>query len=242
MGASSVNAATAVASLKSDSPSTSVFRRGSDAAQRSIQWPAALDSAFAPPEIAEIGAQLVISAPEQQLTWTFPIRGIAEAPPSDRVLEFECQARTGTVERLSLVLPGMPALAQAETFTHELVLPEDAKLRDLVEKSVSIAPITTTIRDNASPVEFDVRFEPMRPFTAAVQFIVNKASGGRWRYEMKLIASEAEPDDTIVIEAMLNHTSSVSFELTNQFPTYAPFQVRAVLCWLCVGSAPACSC
>ena len=40
--------------------------------------------------------------------------------------------------------------------------------------------------------------------------------GGRWRHGLVLESTEPEVDDVIVIEALLNSTSSVSFKLTNQ--------------------------
>ena len=41
---------------------------------------------------------------------------------------------------------------------------------------------------------------------------------------MQLEATEPEVDDVIVIESNINRTSSVSFKLTNQFNSYAPFE------------------
>lgn len=46
----------------------------------------------------------------------------------------------------------------------------------------------------------------------------------RWRFDIRIKASDPEPDDIITVEAAINRTASVSFELTNQFPTYAPYR------------------
>jgi hypothetical protein len=67
--------------------------------------------------------------------------------------------------------------------------------------------------------------EPLKPFEASIQFIINKSTGGRWRYLMRVNATEPDPDDTIDIEATLHRTSNVSFSMTNQFPMFSPFKV-----------------
>jgi len=103
-------------------------------------------------------------------------------------------------------------------------VPEEYKL--LVARSLVIEPVKTTISSAAEPLEFEITFEPLRPFSCNCQFIVNKASGGRWRFDLSLSATEPEPDDVITIEALLHHTSSVAFNLTNQFQTYAPFKAN----------------
>ncbi len=74
-------------------------------------------------------------------------------------------------------------------------------------------------RDGTSPlmfVSFVLDFLPLKPFKANCELIVNKASGGRWRHAIVLESLEPEVDDVIVIESLLNNTSSVSFKLTNQ--------------------------
>ena len=72
-------------------------------------------------------------------------------------------------------------------------------------------------------VSYIVEFLPLKPFKAPCELIVSKASGGRWRHAVMLESTEPEVDDIIVIEALLNSTSSVSFKLTNQYAAYAPF-------------------
>ena len=65
-------------------------------------------------------------------------------------------------------------------------------------------------------VSFVVDFLPLKAFKAPCELVVSKGSGGRWRHGLVLESTEPEVDDVIVIEALLNSTSSVSFKLTNQ--------------------------
>lgn len=73
-------------------------------------------------------------------------------------------------------------------------------------------------------MQFDLRFEPLRPFKTTVEFIIYKSSGGRWKFNMVFEALEPEVDDTILIQSPLQKTSSVSFRLSNHLKAMAEFQ------------------
>jgi hypothetical protein len=49
------------------------------------------------------------------------------------------------------------------------------------------------------PLVFDLRFEPLRPFKTNAEFIIYKASGGRWKFNVVFEALDPEIDDTILI-------------------------------------------
>ena len=54
-------------------------------------------------------------------------------------------------------------------------------------------------------------------FSHAVQLVVSAASGGVWRFPIRLVATEPEVDDTICIEAVgLKKDSVVGFRLNSQ--------------------------
>ena len=54
-------------------------------------------------------------------------------------------------------------------------------------------------------------------FSYNVELFVQSALGGQWRFPLQFIATEAAPDDTIVVEtAGLNKESSVGFRLFSQ--------------------------
>lgn len=69
--------------------------------------------------------------------------------------------------------------------------------------------------------------EPLKPFRAIVEVVVKrKTGGGRWRYEVKVEATEAPPDDSISLRAAVGGVSSAVFRLCNRYLGYAPFQVQ----------------
>jgi len=164
---------------------------------------------------------------DQTLEWVVPIRGIAEAPPFERAFNFSCQSRKHLEEVLSVDLRGLADIPAGgvEEFTHELVVPEEQS-RAFVDRSFFVKPRVNSLSDNSISLEFDILFEPLRPFSTMVELVVNKKSGGRWRFEIQLEATEPQVDDVIKIEASLNRTASVSFKIHNQFDTVAPFKAE----------------
>ena len=179
---------------------------------------------FAPREIKDQRTTIIVhagsgenSGGQDNMTWTFPVHGIAEAPPSNKVFSFECRSRERLEDVIEISLQGLPdALQKPEVFSHELIIPEESKA--LVERAFRVtASGDSTLTDPGQPLRYDAVFEPLRPFSAHFELVVNKQSGGRWRFDVQLDATEPDVDDEITIEAMLNRTSSVSFKLTNQF-------------------------
>lgn len=108
-----------------------------------------------------------------------------------------------------------------ETFSYALNIPPDYER--LVERSLQILPITSKLTTAAQPLEYKAKFDPLKPFSCMVEFLVKKASGGVWRFQLSIEATEPDIDDSIVIESSLHQTSSVSFKLCNQFREPANF-------------------
>lgn len=151
--------------------------------------PAQVPFSFAPTSITEWRATLVVSCAERGIAWSYPVRGIAESVPSDKPLIVRCQARGSYRERISLVLPGLPsALAPDDAFVHSLSF-ASPEVAALAMRTLSITPLNPrgALATATSPLEFDVTFEPLRPFSAVAEFIVTKASGGRWRCARAMI-------------------------------------------------------
>lgn len=70
-----------------------------------------------------------------------------------------------------------------------------------------------------------VSLEPLKPFRAIVEVIVKrKTGGGRWRYEVRVEATDAPPDDNISLRAPVGGHFSAVFRLCNRYLGYAPFQ------------------
>lgn len=78
---------------------------------------------FSPLEIAEARATLTVHCGPRDLTWTYNIRGIAEAPLSEEVIDISCKARSSKTVPLSFVLPNLRLSGVPdEHFTHELIV------------------------------------------------------------------------------------------------------------------------
>lgn len=83
------------------------------------------------------------------------------------------------------------------------------------------------------PLNFTMRFEPLKPFKAQAELVIYKSSGGRWKFNAVFEATEPQVDDIININSPLQKTSSVSFKLTNHIKQHSPFQA-----FFAEGSAP----
>merc|ERR1719421_1879049 len=68
-----------------------------------------------------------------------------------------------------------------------------------------------------------VRFSPLRPLVCLCNLVISKASSGRWRFDVKLEATEPEVDDVIQIQSPLNKPASVAFRLCNHSSAYSEF-------------------
>jgi hypothetical protein len=189
------------------------------------------------------------SAVPVPLVWVYPIRGVAEAPAVVHAFELNIQAKTTVRRTIDVVLGGLVQLCKdpdEELFTYELVLlPSAGSTRGspkkrtggssssssannkLLEQSFTVAPLRTSISDCAQPLQFQLTFEPLKPFTAVAELIVQRATangGGLWRFGIDLTATEPEPDDSFQLQAAVGSYSSVALRLCNRWLSYAPFE------------------
>ena len=100
--------------------------------------------------------------------------------------------------------------------------------RPFIERSLTVVPLamgprSACTKSNSVMVRYRFVFEPTRPFTSPLEFVVNKLSGGRFRYEVFVESTEPEVDDVITISSELGRSSSVSFKLANAFPHESKF-------------------
>lgn len=180
--------------------------------------------AYQPNSMLEHRGFLVVSITED-LTWKYPLRGITEKPSAHVDFVFKTKCRSSLEKSIEVFLTDLQYLAEEENFSHEIHVP-NIELQALVDKSFQIEPIRNIINDPSEPLEYSVRFEPLRPYKTTVELLVYKSTGGRWKYNILLDAQEPEEDDTIIIESQMNKTASVAFKLTNQFKAFAEFDAK----------------
>jgi hypothetical protein len=67
---------------------------------------------------------LKVTCPARDLMWVYNVRGVAECPLSDEVIEISCKARTSKTLPISFVLPNLRLQPDSkdEHFTHELIV------------------------------------------------------------------------------------------------------------------------
>ncbi|KAE9083214.1 hypothetical protein PF010_g21298 [Phytophthora fragariae] len=188
---------------------------------------------FLPRAVSETRAQLVVHGGDDyaELEWTYPLRGVAEAPIHPRVLAvLACQARDAVEKRVECELLAAPEdmVPSDETFSVEWEI-DAGRFGPMatpaaIERALTVTPlpVASSSRSTAS-LPYSIRFEPLRPYRGSVALLVKKNSGGLWRFDVVLDAGDPPVDDVLTIESSLNQTSSVSFQLRNQFRQPAAF-------------------
>lgn len=147
--------------------------------------------------MTESKATIVVSM-SKTLVWKYPLRGIAESASSTIDYYFRTKARKPYEERLKIFLPGFQFVEHGDTFHHEINVINDQH-KALVSRSVFIDQRTQYVSNQDEPIEFDLRFEPLRPFKTQCEIVIYKSSGGRWKFNVIFEAQEPEMDDIIVI-------------------------------------------
>jgi len=184
---------------------------------------------FCPPSMTRHSAELIVSVAKPNLTWTYQIQGVAEAPADSTVHTFTVQAREVLETYHSLNLIGLdtsPADQDSDTLSCQLeVQPQhQALVSKCFDISLGTDPNATSSRTDKAQVSLKVNFAPLRPFVAMCKLVITRSSGGRWRFDLKLEATEPEVDDTISIQSPLNKPASVAFRLSNHTSVYSEFQ------------------
>jgi len=186
---------------------------------------------FCPPTMTQHSAELAVSVVKPNLTWSYQIQGVAEAPADSTLHTFTVQAREllETYYMLNLIgLDTSPGDRHGDLLSCQLEVPP--QYQALVSKCFSISLESRPDSEQQKPstsktpqVSVKVRFSPLRPFVAMCNLVITRASGGRWRYDLKLEATEPEVDDTISIQSPLNKPASVAFRLSNHTSVYSEF-------------------
>jgi len=175
-------------------------------------------------------AELCVSVVKPNLTWSYHIQGVAEAPTDSTLHTFSVKARESLDTCYTLNLDGLVAnLGEnlVETLSCQLEVPQQHQAIVNTCYDIHIADNPDAAQKakdkQTKEVSLRVRFAPLRPFVALCNLVITRASGGRWRYDVKLEATEPEVDDTISIQSPLNKPASVAFRLCNHTNAYAEF-------------------
>ena len=176
---------------------------------------------FRTDDMTNHGASLVLYAAHagRALCWRYPLHGVAVAQPLQRPVPLTCRARQPLQTTLELPIPGLDPAAVDEAFSYELDVPPEHA--ELLSRTLVLRPLSRTL--SGTTLSLDVAWQPLRPLRSTVALVVQKHSGGRWRYELMLEATEPEPDDLIEMASSINKTAKVSFKLANSFDVDVPY-------------------
>jgi len=183
---------------------------------------------FCPPSMTQHSAELCVSVVKPNLTWKYSIQGVAEAPTDSTLHTFTVQARDSLETYYNLNLDGLvvnPGEVCSESLSCHLEVPSQyqALVNRCFDISIAENPDPSQRPKEKTQVSLRVRLAPLRPFVALCNLVITRQAGGRWRFDVKLEATEPEVDDTISIQSPLNKPASVAFRLCNHTNAYAEF-------------------
>jgi len=183
--------------------------------------------AFSPERMALHKGELLVEVEGgDAIVWTFPLEGVSESLNQANTFRYKTKARTRLQDQLEVTLSGLGPLGKDEPFTHELVMQNPAE-RAALKRALHITANQHAITSPDEPLTFTLTFEPLRVLHTSVDFVITKASGGRWRFEIILEATEPDIDGTIVLESAVNQTDTKTINIVNPEPTSksVPFSV-----------------
>eukprot|EP00736_Rhodelphis_marinus_P012698 Rmarinus@m.1878 len=178
---------------------------------------------FAPNRMENINASVVVSSTLDgtPLQWNYPVLGIAEAQTTGKAFKLKCQARTRLQKELVLPLMGVgEVIPDDDHFTAVLRFP--GELEHTLRRATLLEP-AENFRGRGT-LTYKMFFEPLRPLNTQAGLVVTRASGGQWRFDVQLEATDPEIDDVIYLESGIDRTAEVSFRLTNQFRVAEEFE------------------
>ncbi len=86
---------------------------------------------------------------------------------------------------------------ETEEFNYELLIKH--KEAKNIRHWLKINTLNNKIQNNGDAVSYSFTFLPYKPFKTAIDMIISKKSGGRWRIKIILEAKEPEFFETINI-------------------------------------------
>lgn len=177
---------------------------------------------FSPIVIGETVAKVIVTL-SHQMKWTYPLVGVTETSSDKIDFSYSTKSRNKVTEQISVHLPGLDfPQGSEEEFQWKIQVTDEKE--SILMRSVSLQPIVTKLKAPSDPLVFRLEFMPLKPFKNTAELLIDKASGGRWKFIFEFEATEPDIDDTIVIESPLQKTSSVAFRLPNTSPTYSDFE------------------
>ncbi|ORC88033.1 uncharacterized protein TM35_000192770 [Trypanosoma theileri] len=163
---------------------------------------------------------VTITEKVQDITWRFPLKGLAEWRCPNVFLNYHCVARRQLEETVTLPAPGVSE-EDKDRITVELELERKQEYSKTIQSSFQAKVLTFDA--NKGVISLNLRFAPLRPFVATADLVLRCERGATWRYPINLDAVRAEYDDILTITAALHTASAVTFDMYNAFPHSSPF-------------------
>ena len=114
-------------------------------------------------------------------------QGIAEAPIYQKTFPVVCRARETLETTLTLPLSNFEGGQIQDSDSYSYTLCAAPEYEKILDRALVLTRSSEQKIDDTSPcLSYDVRFDPLRPFTCLAELVVEKSSGGCWRFQLVL--------------------------------------------------------
>ncbi|XP_041127618.1 cilia- and flagella-associated protein 47-like isoform X2 [Polyodon spathula] len=210
-----------------DSKPRSISRAGNDGSIKEIRWvypihgiPESVLSKSSPAVIRCQARNRIEERIEVLLTGSVP--GSSASPVVTARPESLINKQQHRIQTEVHVTEG---LATTEEFLYDVQFESDEDKAQL-ESSVALCLLSKErdIHTGIVTLIFNIIFAPYKPLRCSAFLAVRCATGGIWKFPIRLVSTEPEVDDVINIEAVgLNKVAMVGFRLTSQTRYVEPF-------------------
>jgi len=179
---------------------------------------------FSPTKLMSHKAEVVIrcqGVDGDDIIWRFPVVGTAEAAKTINLGRITCKARESIRDK-ELPLNLIGAIEKLDVNELELEIVPDDLHKDMLSRALHIS--LDKSKTKSALCKLMLTFEPLKPVRSKIEIRITQQKGGRWKFILELIATEADIDDVIKLEGVMNMSSSVSFRQTNQFDIETSFR------------------
>lgn len=168
---------------------------------------------FEPNEIYTYHTKLIIKLSEA-LQWVYPIKGFTEALLDNKeyVIKTKCEEEISVTHnfKLSGIL-----LNHDEEEVFDYVLEINHKESANIEKWLKVKPIVNKLASSNDMLVYDFLFLPHKPLKTVLNMVLIGKSGGRWKFQLCLIATEPDFFDTLHIVSQFGVKKTIRFQLFN---------------------------
>lgn len=187
---------------------------------------------FSPTHIGQYKGHIVVSSLGQaraplpdleslpSIRWVYPIIGNSTLLGANEKVQLRTKSQNPIAQTVSFTLVGETETFEMNEYSFILNIPSAYEfIRSILELRVdSIERL-----QNTTKLIVKAKFSPQRPFTQTITLTIRNPLGQEWQFPIDLNVELGSPQTTIVLESIINKTSSSKIQIPALFRENTPF-------------------